>query len=674
MVFDLPKEQSSIIKVIGVGGGGSNAVNYMFAQGIRGVNFVICNTDSQALESSPVPNKIQLGPFLTEGLGAGADPEVGKRAAEESIEDIKKILEKNTKMVFITAGMGGGTGTGGAPVVAKIAREMGILTVGIVTRPFRFEGNKRVRNAEEGIEAIRKHVDSLIIISNDRVLEIYKNLKRSEAFGKANDILTTAAKSTSEIITYPGEINVDFADVQSVMRSGGVALMGHAVANGEDRAKKAVEEALSSPLLNDNNIYGAKKVLINIIAGKGDNELSMAEIEDITTYVQDAAGETADVFFGTSDDENLGDSISLTVIATGFEAGSAQQNISRKDTVQTTQPVVTVAPPVVEEQKIEVVVVVEEVVETQLEEVVETPLTEVLVAEEETVVVAEVLVEETVVAEEEVIIENEAIVLENEVVAVEETIEEEATVVTEEEVIISENEEIVTETATVVEEELITVAENEVVEEEAMITPDKIVFSLEDEVEEETIVAVTEHSTEALVEEDIAVNDSIVFTAGNGYDNEVDATEEVAAENIVEEVNPNAAIFEFDLDNNAVAQEEEVAETPEINNDLFGSMTVFTKEETQEEVAKEANPLMQQVQQTTYDRVRQLEKLSNRFNNQHAFNELEKVPAYKRKNIQLDFNTQPSAQNNSSEYNYNRNEDGSFEIRKNNSHISDNVD
>lgn len=670
MVFDLPKEQSSIIKVIGVGGGGSNAVNYMFAQGIRGVNFVICNTDSQALESSPVPNKIQLGPFLTEGLGAGADPEVGKRAAEESIEDIKKILEKNTKMVFITAGMGGGTGTGGAPVVAKIAREMGILTVGIVTRPFRFEGNKRVRNAEEGIEAIRKHVDSLIIISNDRVLEIYKNLKRSEAFGKANDILTTAAKSTSEIITYPGEINVDFADVQSVMRSGGVALMGHAIAKGEDRAKKAVEEALSSPLLNDNNIFGAKKVLINIIAGKGDNELSMAEIEDITTYVQDAAGETADVFFGTSDDETLGDSISLTVIATGFEVGSAQQNISRKDNIQTT---VAVTPLAVEEQEVAVAAVIEEVVETQLEEAMETPLTETLVAEEEIVVVAEVLVEEEVLAEEEVIIENEAVVKEiiiseNEVIVTEELVVE----VTEEEII--ENEIIVAETATVVEDELTTTTENEVVEAAAVVTPNKIVFSLEDEIEEETIVVATEYLTKALVEEDFAGNGSIIFTAGNGCDNEVDTTEEVVAENIVENVNPNATIFEFDLDTNTVAQEEEVAETPEINSDLFGSMTVFTKEETQEEVAIEMNPLMQQVQQTTYDRVRQLEKLSNRYNNQNAFNELEKVPAYKRKNIQLDFNTQPSVQNNSSEYNFNKNEDGTYEIRKNNSHISDNVD
>lgn len=326
MEFDLPKEQSSIIKVIGVGGGGSNAVNYMFTQGIRGVNFVVCNTDAQALENSPIPNKIQLGPFLTEGLGAGADPEIGKHAAEESIEEIKRILEKNTKMVFVTAGMGGGTGTGAAPVIAKIAKEMGILTIGIVTKPFKFEGTKRIKNSTEGIESLRQHVDSLIVISNDKVLDIFKNCKKTEAFGKANDILAIGARSTSEIITQPGDINVDFADVKSVMKDSGVALMGCALAQGEQRALKAVTEALNSPLLDNNKIAGAKKVLINIIGGIGDFELTMAEIGDINEYVQNEAGELADLFLGTSNDENLGENISVTVIATGFE--NIQKNTS----------------------------------------------------------------------------------------------------------------------------------------------------------------------------------------------------------------------------------------------------------------------------------------------------------------------------------------------------------
>lgn len=622
MVFDLPKEQSSIIKVIGVGGGGSNAVNYMFSQGIRGVNFVICNTDAQALESSPVPNKIQLGPFLTEGLGAGADPEVGKRAAEESIEDIKKILEKNTKMVFITAGMGGGTGTGGAPVVAKIAREMGILTVGIVTRPFKFEGNKRVRNAEEGIEAIRKHVDSLIIISNDRVLEIYKNLKRSEAFGKANDILTTAAKSTSEIITYPGEINVDFADVQSVMRSGGVALMGHAVANGEDRAQKAVEEALNSPLLNDNNIYGAQKVLINIIAGKGDNELSMSEIEDITTYVQTAAGETADVFFGTSDDETLGDSISVTVIATGFEAGSAQQNITRKDRVEITQPLVAT---------------------TLVTEVEVTP----------TVNVVEEVVEETVV---EV---SEEVVITETVLEVEETL----TVETTENNVVEETVEVnefIAETET---PEI--VAENNIVE-ETPVADEKVVFVLETETQQTEVV----ENNETEVEENTVTP--------NWFNNDV-VTEEALNELNTEVETSNAVEFEFQFESNVtdlnVSEEEETVAETEAQSDLFGSMKSYMKEETAtNEKAEESNVAMKQVQQTSYERMRELERLNNRLNNLNTLSELERVPAYKRKMIQLDLNTQPSAPNNSSAYRYNKNEDGSFEVRPNNPHINDIVD
>ncbi len=631
MVFDLPKEQSSIIKVIGVGGGGSNAVNYMFSQGIRGVNFVICNTDAQALESSLVPNKIQLGPFLTEGLGAGADPEVGKRAAEESIEDIKKILEKNTKMVFITAGMGGGTGTGGAPVVAKIAREMGILTVGIVTRPFKFEGNKRVKNAEEGIEAIRKHVDSLIIISNDRVLEIYKNLKRSEAFGKANDILTTAAKSTSEIITYPGEINVDFADVQSVMRSGGVALMGHAVASGENRAKKAVEEALSSPLLNDNNIYGAQKVLINIIAGKGDFELTMSEIEDITTYVQTAAGETADVFFGTSDDETLSDSISVTVIATGFEAGSAQQNITRKDKVETAQPLAaaTILTEVVEAPVIEAV---EEAVQ-QNHTVVEN---EVVAEETQSEVSEEVTITETILEVEEPITEEKA----------EEYVEEETVVVNE---VIAE-----TETPEVV-------AENNSIE-ETPVADEKVVFVLETETQQSEIV---EENNE------IVTNDEVITP--NWFQNEVSETKEQSDVTNEPSTTANTIEFDFELNNNTIEENEAVTEE-EVQSDLFGSMKSFMKEEAADEKANDTNIAMKQVQQTSYERMRELERLNNRLNNLNTLSELERIPAYKRKMIQLDLNTQPSASNNSSAYRYNKNEDGTFEVRPNNSHINDNVD
>jgi cell division protein FtsZ len=316
--FDLPKDQSSIIKVFGVGGGGSNAVNHMFDQGIVGVNFVVLNTDGQALDMSRIPNKIQLGPELTQGLGAGANPSIGEKSAEESVQAIKDLLSKNTKMVFITAGMGGGTGTGAAPVVARIAREMGVLTVGIVTTPFWFEGKSRYSHAIEGIEKLRQNVDTLLIINNDKIRQMYGNLKRSEAFGHANNILTTAAKAISEIITVPGEINVDFADVQTVMKNGGSAIMGCATAEGEDRAMRAAEGALNSPLLNDNEIRGAKKVLVNITTGT--LQVTMDEIGAIMEYVQEAAGST-DIILGACDDPSLGDKLSVTIIATGFEVG-----------------------------------------------------------------------------------------------------------------------------------------------------------------------------------------------------------------------------------------------------------------------------------------------------------------------------------------------------------------
>ncbi len=316
--FELPKNQSSIIKVIGVGGGGSNAVNHMFEQGIVGVNFVIGNTDSQALDTSRVPNKIQLGPKLTQGLGAGSNPECGMQATEESIEEIREILSKNTKMVFVTAGMGGGTGTGGAPVVAKIAREMGILTVGIVTTPFSFEGKRKYNQALEGIEKLKQNVDTILVISNDKIREMYGNAKQSDAFNHANNILTMAAKSISEIITIPGYINVDFADVKYVMMNGGAAIMGTATAEGDRRALKAVQGALDSPLLNDNDIRGAKRILVNITSG-GDAQVTIDEITEINEYVQEVAKDT-DIIFGTCDDPNMGAKLSVTIIATGFEA------------------------------------------------------------------------------------------------------------------------------------------------------------------------------------------------------------------------------------------------------------------------------------------------------------------------------------------------------------------
>ena len=317
MLFDLPRDESPIIKVIGVGGGGSNAVTHMFKQGIVGVDFAICNTDSQAMELSPVPTKMQLGPNLTEGRGAGSKPNIGKMACEESIEDVKHFLEDNCKMLFITAGMGGGTGTGAAPIIAKTAQEMDVLTVAIVTLPFTFEGRRRSRQGVEGLDELQKHVDTLIIISNDKLRQIHGNLSISEAFSQADNILTTAAKGIAEIITVPGYVNVDFEDVNTVMRDSGVAIMGTASAEGDDRAKRAVDEALHSPLLEDNDIKGAEHILLNITSGS--KEVTMDEIFEITEFIQEEAGYGTDLIWGNCYDESLGNKISVTVIATGFD-------------------------------------------------------------------------------------------------------------------------------------------------------------------------------------------------------------------------------------------------------------------------------------------------------------------------------------------------------------------
>jgi len=323
MQFEMLKEKSSIIKVIGVGGGGGNAVNHMYRQGITGVDFIICNTDAQALELSPIPNKVQLGASLTEGMGAGSIPEVGKNSAIENIDDIKEMLGANTKMLFITAGMGGGTGTGASPIIAKAAKELDILVVGIVTTPFSFEGKRRKMQAEDGLEEMKKYVDSFLVISNDRLREIFGNLTLGSAFGQADDILTTAAKGIAEIITIPGYINVDFKDVRTVMKDSGVAIMGSYAAEGDNRALKAVEGALNSPLLEDNEIEGARYILLNI--SSGDKEVTMDEVTVITDYIQQEAGLSADLIWGNCTDETLGDKLAVTIIATGFQTMEERQ-------------------------------------------------------------------------------------------------------------------------------------------------------------------------------------------------------------------------------------------------------------------------------------------------------------------------------------------------------------
>jgi len=327
--FDLEKNRSNVIKVIGVGGGGSNAVNYMYQKGIKDVDFVVVNTDSQDLSKSPVPIKIQIGKSLTEGLGAGANPEIGERAAIEDINAIKSILENNTKMIFITAGMGGGTGTGAAPIIAKLAKEMGILTVGIVTSPFTYEGKKRNLYAQKGIENLREYVDSLIIINNNKLREIYGNLTYKQAFAKSDEVLASAATSIAEVITHNYMVNVDFRDVKTVLENSGTAIMGSAKASGENRSHEVIIQALDSPLLNDNKITGAKNVLLLIVSGT--QEITIDEISEINDFIQAEAGHNADVIMGIGEDESLGDAISVTIIATGF-------NKNQQDLISNAEP------------------------------------------------------------------------------------------------------------------------------------------------------------------------------------------------------------------------------------------------------------------------------------------------------------------------------------------------
>lgn len=327
--FDLPKNQSNVIKVIGVGGGGSNAINHMFKQGIKGVDFIVCNTDSQALGNSPVPNKIQLGVNLTEGLGAGANPEVGQQSAIESVAEIEKMLDSNTKMVFITAGMGGGTGTGAAPVIAQLAKEKDILTVGIVTIPFQFEGKVRQEQALQGVERLRKQVDSLIVINNNKLREVYGNLGFKAGFSKADEVLATASRGIAEVITHHYTQNIDLKDAKTVLSNSGTAIMGSAVAMGENRAKEGIVAALDSPLLNDNKIAGAKNVLLLIVSGT--SEITIDEIGEINDYIQSEAGYNANIIMGVGEDETLGESVAVTVIATGF-------NIEQQTQIVNTEP------------------------------------------------------------------------------------------------------------------------------------------------------------------------------------------------------------------------------------------------------------------------------------------------------------------------------------------------
>lgn len=675
MKFDLPKENSSIIKVIGVGGGGSNAVNHMYKQGIKGVDFIVCNTDQQALDMSPVPLRIVLGASLTKGRGAGSLPEVGKNAAIENIEEVKALLANNTEMVFITAGLGGGTGTGAAPIIAKAAKEMGILTVGIVTIPFGFEGKKRKAQADAGLEALKANVDTLLVISNDKLREIYGNLKVTEAFGHADDILATAAKGIADIITTTLQINTDINDVKTVMKESGVAIMGSAMASGEQRSLRAVEQAMSSPLLNDSNIKGARYVLVNVTCGE--DEITMDEFGEITDYIQDAAGMSAEVIKGYGVDPSLGDKVNVTIIATGFnskadvgiqiEKAPAKKVFSLMDDVKTEVTPVAEVTPQVEEitlKPMEMTSYFKEevkVAEVKVEEV--APLAEIfplvtdvveeVKAEETPVIVNEVVAEETPVIVNEVIAEETPIIV-NEVVAeetpiiVNEVVADTTTITMEEESLfmVSETEE------TFVDENPIIV--NEVVAEVVAVEETPIIVN---EVIEEVVAA---EETPIIVNEVIA--EEVVSIVSEVKEEVVEPIFEI------EEVK-KPVTYEFEIKSRVVASEESTIEN-KIEEPVAKVEPVVEAKEENTIVAKVQND--EQLKKAQ-DRVAKLKELSFKLKSPNGLSELENEPAYKRRNINLD-STPHSSESQVSRYTLSENEEKKVEIKPNNSFLHDNVD
>ncbi len=625
MRFDLP-EQSSIIKVIGVGGGGSNAVNHMYRLGINGVNFIVCNTDKQALDISPVPHKITLGEALTEGRGAGSIPEVGKQAAMETLEEIKELLGNNTKMVFITAGMGGGTGTGAAPVIAKVAKDMGILTVGIVTVPFSFEGKKRRQQAEDGLAEMKANVDTLLVICNDKLRDMFGNLKMREAFSHADNVLSIAAKSIAEIISLTQQINVDFADVRTVMRESGVAIMGSASASGEGRALKAVQEALNSPLLNDNNITGARYVLLNITSGS--DEITMDELGEITDYIQDEAGQTAELIKGYGVDETLGDKVNVTVIATGFNTSS---NIPFDLSARKSEKVVLK----LEDEKPEASPAIEEKSSPVAEEKELNPLEPFLINKQG--------VEEQVTMEFETKIETE---LEEAPDMFESRIQQ-----TEMETSVDESEdsaETFIEMHSEVSTELIWEIPSEVIAEEEECELEVARDITNEEVEELYMESAGEIKAEESEE---------VQTEEKAF--EISA-EEATKEIVFEMANVPPSKEEI-IEPTLFRREEPVSETPNAE---------ALEAKKQEEIRKVEE---EEQKRKAYERILRLKELSLKLKTPNGLTELEQEPAFVRRKISLD-NTPHSSESQVSKYTLSPNEEKKVDIKPNNSFLHDNVD
>ena len=627
IAFDLPKNQSNVIKVIGVGGGGSNAINHMHKQGIKGVDFVICNTDAQALNTSGVPNKIQLGINLTEGLGAGANPEIGSKAAIESAEDIKNMLNVNTKMIFITAGMGGGTGTGAAPVIAQMAKEMDILTVGIVTMPFSFEGKIRNDQAQIGIETLREHVDSLVVINNNKLRDVYGNLGFKAGFAKADEVLSTASKGIAEVITHHYTQNIDLRDAKTVLSNSGTAIMGSATSSGSNRAQEAIMKALDSPLLNDNKITGAKNVLLLIVSGN--EEITIDEIGEINDHIQEQAGYGANIIMGVGDDSLLEDSISVTIIATGF-------NIDQQDEISNTEA--------------------KKVIHTLEED--NGLFTQKSILQEKNEIKLENKSDEKIihVLEEDELIINEDILVTNDNIK---SIEVEAY-------------EIVTNDIAINEEET-SLIQNEVEEDNQEDFSPTFDWSLFDDTST-TEVENSEELIEAEIKDEpiIDVNEievvdyiELVSTEESNLEGEVihELSDHIVIEPLLKE---NSEDFEVDV----LIEEESNMELIKKDNELEKETIVSLKDEKLIDPLN--SPIADLQLQRSKERRLKMKEFNYKFNNS-KIDDIEKEPAYKRLGIDLE-EVNHSSDNNESRLTLNLDENDDIQLRTNNSFLHDNVD
>ncbi|MDG5490160.1 cell division protein FtsZ [Psychroserpens sp. SPM9] len=643
IAFDLPKNQSNVIKVIGVGGGGSNAINHMFLQGIKGVDFVICNTDAQALQNSGVPNKIQLGVNLTEGLGAGANPEVGEQAAVESLEDLRRMLDTNTKMVFITAGMGGGTGTGAAPIIAKLAKELDILTVGIVTMPFQFEGKTRNEQALKGIETLRSHVDSLVVINNNKLREVYGNLGFKAGFSKADEVLSTASRGIAEVITHHYTQNIDLRDAKTVLSNSGTAIMGSSTASGKTRAQEAIMKALDSPLLNDNKITGAKNVLLLIVSGS--QEITIDEIGEINDHIQTEAGHGANIIMGVGEDESLQESISVTIIATGFDLDQ-QHEISNTEQKKVVHALEDDRNDDVHVKESEPAIITPDIILEKEEDKAPEVVVHTLMDDEDDLdeVSNEALETELITTTD---------IIRNINVVYDEVLDHKAEETQDDDFIITPVQEVKEESIQEVEEEQITLtfdlplsfgASEDEVTPENQVEEEKTIFSLDEEVkdfevkEHVEIIPVTEANEEG--EKRYALDDFMTY---------------------------ESAMNE---------QETKTKPQPEVEDEVVFEKKVIESEVNEAAIGEEIDPMNSPISELLKERADERRRKMKDFNykfNTAKIDEIEKEPAYKRQGVNLE-DAQHSSETNASRTSVSTDENDDVQLRSNNSFLHDNVD